>query len=65
MPRYTTVLFDLDGTLLDSTRLILDSFHYTFEAHGLPAQTDESFLAGVGTPLKVEFAKFTDNPERV
>lgn len=65
MPRYATVLFDLDGTLLDSTRLILDSFHHTFAAHGLPPQTDESYLAGVGTPLRVEFAKYEDRPENI
>jgi pyrophosphatase PpaX len=62
MPRYSTVLFDLDGTLLDSTRLILDSFHHTFEVHGLPAQEDETFLAGVGTPLRIEFSKYSENP---
>ncbi len=65
MTRYSTVLFDLDGTLLDSTRLILDSFHYTFAAHGLPAQSDEAFLAGVGTPLKIEFAKYCQSPEEI
>jgi pyrophosphatase PpaX len=65
MPRYSTVLFDLDGTLLDSTRLILDSFHHTFAAHGLPAEPDETFLAGVGTPLKIEFAKYCNNLEEV
>jgi len=65
MPRYSTVLFDLDGTLLDSTRLILDSFHHTFSMHGLPAQPDETFLAGVGTPLRVEFAKYRYHPEEV
>ena len=65
MPRYPTVLFDLDGTLLDSTRLILDSFHHTFAAHGLPAQPDETFLAGVGTPLRNEFAKYCDSPDEV
>ena len=31
-----TVLFDLDGTLIDSVRLILDSYHHTLAAHGLP-----------------------------
>jgi len=68
MPRYSTVLFDLDGTLLDSTRLILDSFHHTFAVHGLPAQPDEAFLAGVGTPLRIEFAKYLDHrghPEQI
>ena len=65
MPRYSTVLFDLDGTLLDSTRLILDSFHHTFAMHGLPALPDEVFLAGVGTPLRVEFAKYRDRAEDI
>lgn len=65
MTRYSTVLFDLDGTLLDSTRLILYSFHYTFAAHGLPAQSDEAFLAGVGTPLKIEFAKYCQSSEEI
>jgi pyrophosphatase PpaX len=65
MPRYSTVLFDLDGTLLDSTRLILDSFHHTFAEHGLPAQPDEAFLAGVGTPLKIEFGKYCETQEEI
>ncbi|SRR5258705_215876 len=51
----TTFLFDLDGTLLDSVRLILDSYHYTTETHGLPRRTDAHWLAGLGTPLRVQF----------
>ena len=56
MTRYTTVLFDLDGTLIDSIRLILDSYHHTLQAHGFPARTDAQWLAGVGTPLRIQFA---------
>jgi pyrophosphatase PpaX len=56
MRRYTTVLFDLDGTLIDSIKLILDSYHHTFSTHGLPAQADEFFLRGIGTPLAVQLA---------
>ena len=41
MPNLRTVLFDLDGTLIDSIRLILDSYHHTLAQHGLPARTDE------------------------
>lgn len=55
MPPLTTFLFDLDGTLLDSVRLILDSYHYATEAHGLPRRTDAEWLAGLGTPLRVQF----------
>lgn len=51
----TTFLFDLDGTLLDSVRLILDSYHYTTEVHGLPRRTDADWLVGLGTPLRVQF----------
>jgi pyrophosphatase PpaX len=57
-----TVLFDLDGTLIDSVRLILDSYHHTLAAHGLPARTDEDWLRGVGTPLHVQFAEWGQDP---
>ena len=53
-PALQTFLFDLDGTLIDSVRLILDSYHHTLAAHGLPARSDEDWLRGVGTPLSAE-----------
>ena len=62
---YRTVLFDLDGTLIDSIRLILDSYHHTMAAHGLPARTDAEWLAGVGTPLWVQLGDWADDPERM
>jgi len=52
MPRYAAVLFDLDGTLIDSIGLIVESFHHTFAAFGLPAQGDAVWLGGIGTPLR-------------
>jgi pyrophosphatase PpaX len=58
MPRYPTVLFDLDGTLIDSIGLIVDSFHHTFAHLGLPAQSDEAWLAGIGRPLRATFAPY-------
>ena len=60
-----TALFDLDGTLIDSVRLILDSYHHTLEQHGLPARTDEEWLKGVGTPLQVQFAAWREHPEKL
>ena len=57
-----TVLFDLDGTLIDSVRLILDSYHHTLAAHGLPPRTDEYWLRGVGTPLNVQFSEWGHDP---
>jgi pyrophosphatase PpaX len=63
MPAIRTVLFDLDGTLIDSVRLILDSYHHTLASHGLPPRSDEEWLAGVGTPLTAQFAAWGDDPE--
>ena len=63
MPAIRTVLFDLDGTLIDSVRLILDSYHHTLASHGLPPRSDEEWLAGVGTPLTAQFADWRDDPE--
>ena len=60
MPRLHTVLFDLDGTLIDSVRLILDSYHHTLAAHGLPPRTDAEWLEGVGTPLTAQFGALED-----
>jgi pyrophosphatase PpaX len=48
--RYETVLFDLDGTLIDSGGMILASFkHATREVLGVDVP-DEQILAAVGGP---------------
>ena len=58
----STVLFDLDGTLLDSIRLIIDSYHHSLATHGLPARSDDQWLAGIGTPLRVQFGDWAHDP---
>jgi pyrophosphatase PpaX len=65
MARLTTVLFDLDGTLIDSIRLILDSYHHTLQVHDLPARSDAHWLAGLGTPLLVQFRDWCHDPIRL
>ena len=65
MPQLTTVLFDLDGTLIDSVRLILDSYHHTLASHGLEPRHDDFWLAGLGTPLRVQFKHWADDPVRL
>jgi len=65
MAKLTTILFDLDGTLIDSVRLILDSYHHTLERHGLDPRSDDYWLAGLGTPLRVQFQPWAENPERL
>lgn len=50
------VLFDLDGTLVDSAPGIFSSVRYAARALGLPAPTDDQLRAMVGPPLQDGFA---------
>ena len=45
------VLFDLDGTLIDSTGLILESYRHTMLTHLGHVLPDALWLDGIGTPL--------------
>jgi pyrophosphatase PpaX len=57
------VLFDLDGTLIDSIDLILRSAQFAFGKCGLDAPTDAEWLTGVGRPLPVMFGHFAPGRE--
>jgi pyrophosphatase PpaX len=49
-----TILFDLDGTLVDTIELILASYRHAFTAvRGAPLP-DELWLRGIGTPLMTQ-----------
>lgn len=50
--RIKGVLFDLDGTLINTTPLILQSFRHTFVEFGLPVPSKEALVAGFGLPLR-------------
>ncbi|WP_345976463.1 HAD family hydrolase [Sulfurimonas sp. HSL3-7] len=52
-----TILFDLDGTLIDSTEAILESFHNSFDLHKHPHPKDEEIKALIGHPLDVMYAE--------
>ena len=49
------ILFDLDGTLIDSTEAILESFGVAFQTHGKEIPEDEAIKAEIGYPLDVMF----------
>ncbi len=63
--RFPAVLFDFDGTLVDSIRLIIESYHHTMRVHRLEPRPDAFWIAGLGTPLRVQFRQFTDDPAEI
>lgn len=52
------VLFDLDGTLIDSIQLILESARHAFTGYDGRAPSDDEWLAGLGIPLVTCFRPF-------
>lgn len=51
-----TILFDLDGTLIDSTEAILESFYYSFSSLGVTAPKEEDIKSKIGYTLEDIFA---------
>jgi len=51
------ILFDLDGTLIDSTEAILEGFRITFEKFNKIYPGDENVKKLIGLPLEVMFFK--------
>jgi len=59
------ILFDLDGTLIDSTEAIVESFHHSFKTHNHPHPKDEQITALIGYPLDIMFADLGVEKSRV
>ena len=56
---YKTLLFDLDGTLTDSSRGITNSVAYALEKYGLPYKNKKELECFIGPPLvKMFMSKF-------
>lgn len=59
------ILFDLDGTLIDSTDAIVNTFKYTFDRHENAHPEDEAIKALIGYPLDVMFAELGVDKNKV
>ena len=59
------LLFDFDGTLVDSIELILTSARFAFEDYGGRVPTDDEWRAGIGRPLVDAFRDFVDDEAEV
>ena len=53
-PDIRCIFFDLDGTLADTTELILVTFRETLSELGLPLRSDEELLSQIGRPLHLQ-----------
>ena len=62
MPLYKAILFDNDGTLVDTHDLLLDSFQYATRTVLGVTLPDDVLMEGVGTPLAQQMKGFTDDP---
>lgn len=61
----TVILFDLDGTLIDSTEAILSCFDDSFKHFGLPTPPEEDIKALIGHPLDFMYAHLGVPQEQV
>jgi pyrophosphatase PpaX len=59
------VLFDLDGTLIDSIELILASMRHAFRARGSVVPSDAEWLEGVGIPLPTMFRRYAPDEQEL
>jgi pyrophosphatase PpaX len=62
IPGIRAVLYDFDGTLADSTELIMRCYRHTMTTHLGDCPPDEEWLAGFGTPLETQIARFARDP---
>lgn len=60
-----TILFDLDGTLIDSTEAILESFHNSYRVYGRTIPDDEAIKALIGYPLDEMYRRLGVEEEMV
>ena len=51
------ILFDLDGTLIDSTDAIVSTFHHSFNVHGSKHPSDEDIMSLIGYPLDIMYTE--------
>src|SRR3990170_299582 len=59
------VLFDLDGTLIDSIALIVAAMDHAFDGFDGPRPTTEEWMLGIGTPLWLQLADYARNDEEL
>ncbi len=59
------ILFDLDGTIIDSTDAILECFHNSFDFYEFPHPSDDEIKALIGYPLDVMYENLGVQNEKI
>lgn len=55
--KYDLALFDVDGTLLDTSEGVLQSAKYAIEQTGLPMPDEKTLLSFIGPPIQESFQR--------
>jgi len=62
LSRYKNLIFDLDGTLIDSSGGVVEAVNYSLRKMGEPEQSPEIIKTYIGYPLTQMYPNFTDKP---
>ena len=62
---WNCILFDLDGTLVDSIDLIIQSAQAAFAHCNRTVPSRDEILAGIGRPLMSQFGDYTSEPDEI
>ena len=57
MPHFKVAVFDVDGTLLDTTQGVISSVKYTMKVHGLKEPDEKTLKSFIGPPIQNSFAR--------
>src|SRR3546814_3084075 len=58
------IVFDVDGTLIDSQHTVVHCMSAAFVAHGLPAPAAAAIRATIGLKLDIAIASLLPEPQR-
>ena len=62
MKLFSSIIFDLDGTLIDSSDGVVDAVNYSLREFGEMEQPAERIKRYIGYPLSQMYREFTDAP---
>ncbi len=62
LPGVRNIIFDLDGTLIDSSAGVIEATNYALTELGEPPRRPDEIVRFIGYPLEEMFAAFTDTP---